>query len=95
MNNKANKISCRPGKFLSGVYRLLNKIKEKSLFIKTLSKEDPGQQPAGTTTLFIKNNKNSVILKSLCSGSELCTQKQRGPEQQHLRTTGRARFYTY
>ena len=52
MNIKSNQLNCLPGKFLSGVYRLLNKIREKSLFIQTLSKEDPGQRPAGMTSSF-------------------------------------------
>ena len=53
MNKKENiKKGCHPGKFLSGISRLLNQISKKSLFITTLSKEDPGQQPAGTTTAF-------------------------------------------
>ena len=34
-----------------------------------------------------KDINNTVILKSLCSGSHPLTQKRRGPEQKHLRTT--------
>ena len=53
--------------------------------ISTLEKTKAVETPDNDTRGWTKIN---VILKSLCSGSQPLAQKQRGPEQQLLRTTG-------